>query len=150
LGPGAGPRPPSAAVTAMHPEPILKVRLEFRVRPDELHELRSVLLSFAAEERLTVNDVGTRIPPKQERPLFHIELEQGASVQVVVTNIREVAHPRPLRRLVSEPALGRRVREGVSGHPLHLRRSNAQPVSFEEPFAARALRAIASRSRFPM
>lgn len=72
----------------MHPEPILKVRLEFRVRPGELHELRSVLLSFAAEERLTVNDVGTRIPPKQERPLFHIELEQGASVQVVVTNIR--------------------------------------------------------------
>ena len=72
----------------MRPDALLKVRLEFRITPDELAELRSVLLKFAQTERLAVNDVGTKMPPRQERPLFYVELDRGSSVQLVVTNIR--------------------------------------------------------------
>jgi hypothetical protein len=66
----------------------LKVRLEFRIKPEELKELHVVLSRFAEAERLTVNDIGAQMPPRHGRPLFYLELHQGDAIQVTVTNIR--------------------------------------------------------------
>jgi len=66
----------------------LKIRLEFRIKTDELKELRSVLQQFAQTEHFAVNDIGARMPPRHGRPLFYLELDQGDSLKVTVTNIR--------------------------------------------------------------
>jgi hypothetical protein len=66
----------------------LKIRLEFRIKPDELKELRGVLEQFAQTEDFVVNDIGARMPPRHGRPLFYLELDQGDSLKVTVINIR--------------------------------------------------------------
>jgi hypothetical protein len=65
-----------------------KIRLEFRIKPDELKELRGVLEQFAETEHFVVNDIGARMPPRHGRPLFYLELDQGNSIKVTVINIR--------------------------------------------------------------
>jgi hypothetical protein len=72
---------PSANVSA-------KIRLEFRIKPDELKELRGVLVQFAETEHFVVNDIGARMPPRHGRPLFYLELDQSNSIKVTVINIR--------------------------------------------------------------
>src|ERR1700722_8456216 len=80
---------PGVAQTSLPPDAPLKIRLEFRIKPEELNELRTTLAQFAQNEQLTVNDIGAQMPPRQGRPLFHLELErQDRSVKITVTNIR--------------------------------------------------------------
>jgi hypothetical protein len=66
----------------------LKIRLEFWITPGELKELRSVLEQFARTEHFAVNDIGAQMPPRHGRPLFFLDLDQGDSLKVIVTNIR--------------------------------------------------------------
>ena len=81
----------STAVTAQTSLPRnapLKIRLEFRIKPDQLNELRDVLGEFAQTEHFAINDVGSQMPPRHGRPLFYLELDQGDSLRVTITNIR--------------------------------------------------------------
>lgn len=78
---------PSAADDLPRDAP-LKIRLEFRIPPEQLSDLRTILSEFAERTGLAVNDLGSRMPARQGRPLFYIELDQGDSVKVTVTNIR--------------------------------------------------------------
>jgi len=80
---------PGVAQTSLPPNVPLKIRLEFRIKREELNELRTTLAQFAQNEQLTVNDIGAQMPPRQGRPLFHLELDrQDRSVRITVTNIR--------------------------------------------------------------
>jgi hypothetical protein len=76
------------AQTPVPSDALLKIRLEFRIKPEELKELHRILLQFAEAERLTVNDVGAQMPPRHGRPLFYLELNQDDAIKVTVTNIR--------------------------------------------------------------
>jgi hypothetical protein len=80
--------PVMAQQTSLPANAPLKIRLEFRIKPDELKELRGVLEQFAQTELFAVNDIGARMPPRHGRPLFYLELDQGDSLKVTVTNIR--------------------------------------------------------------
>jgi hypothetical protein len=79
---------PATAQTSLPTNLSAKKRLEFRIKPEEIQELRSVLVQFAHSERLTVNDIGAQMPPRRGRPLFHLDLDQDDSIKVTVTNIR--------------------------------------------------------------
>jgi hypothetical protein len=80
---------PAIAQSKLPPNVPLKIRLEFRIKPEELNELRSVLTQFAQDEQLTVHDMGAQMFPKGGRTPFYLELDpKNGSIKITVTNIR--------------------------------------------------------------
>jgi hypothetical protein len=80
---------PVVAQSKLPPNVPLKIRLEFRIKPEELNELRGVLTQFAQNEQLTDNDMGAQMFPKGGRVPFYVELvSKNGSINITVTNIR--------------------------------------------------------------
>jgi hypothetical protein len=80
---------PAVAQSKLPPNVPLKIRLEFRIKPEELNELRGVLTQFAKDEQLTVNDTSGQVIGRGGRKLFFLQLyPENGSIKVTVTNIR--------------------------------------------------------------
>jgi hypothetical protein len=52
---------PAVAQSKLPPNVPTKIRLEFRIKPEELNELRGVLTQFGKDEQLTVNDTSGQV-----------------------------------------------------------------------------------------
>jgi len=65
-----------------------KIRLEFEVTASDLSQLSELLMRFARDEGFSISDHGAKMPPKNGRPLFWMELSRGSLVEVDVNNIR--------------------------------------------------------------
>lgn len=64
-----------------------KLRLEFHAPPDSLNEVREFFVQFARAEGFTVADATPKMPWKDGRPVFNLELRQDDIVTVNIANI---------------------------------------------------------------
>jgi len=65
------------------------LRMEFSVKESDFSELMSVLAHYAEKTGFTVEDVGPRMPPKDDRPIFYVHLNRPDSTKITVTNFLE-------------------------------------------------------------
>ena len=63
------------------------LRMEFLVQESSLSEVMKILTRYAKKEGFTVEDVGPRMPPKEKRPVFYVNLtRQDSTEMITVTN----------------------------------------------------------------
>ncbi len=65
------------------------LRLEFSVKERNFSDLMDVLTRYAEKAGFTVEDVGPHMPPKDNRPIFYVNLRRPDSTKIVVTNFLE-------------------------------------------------------------
>jgi hypothetical protein len=69
-----------------------KVRLQVRVAPDEIVELRELLIQFAVAEGFVVQDVGRDLPAiasRGTRKPFYLSLDRSDTIHIMVTDFLE-------------------------------------------------------------
>src|SRR5262249_14316682 len=65
------------------------LRLEFRVQENDLNDVMEVLTSYGKKEGFSIENLGPRMPLKDDRPVFYVVLKRGDSDRVTVTNFLE-------------------------------------------------------------
>ena len=64
-------------------------RMEIPVPQDELAKLSSTLSEFAQKESFSFEDIGARMPFKDNRPVFYVRLIKSDSNEITATNFLE-------------------------------------------------------------
>jgi hypothetical protein len=62
------------------------LRMEFQVQESSLSDVMKILTRYAKKEGFTVEDVGPHMPPKDNRPIFYVNLTRQDSTEITVTN----------------------------------------------------------------
>src|SRR5690348_1634043 len=67
-------------------KPVL--RMEFQVQQSSLSDVMEVLTQYAKKEGFTVEDIGSHMPPKDNRPrpIFYVNLKREDSTEITVTD----------------------------------------------------------------
>ncbi len=65
------------------------LRMEFQVKESNLSDLMEILTRYAKKEGFTVEDIGPHMPPKENRPIFYVNLRRPDSTKIIVTNFLE-------------------------------------------------------------
>jgi hypothetical protein len=62
------------------------LRMEFEVQESSLSDLMKILTRYASKEGFAVEDIGLHMPPKDNRPIFYVNLRRQDSAEITVTN----------------------------------------------------------------
>jgi hypothetical protein len=65
------------------------LRMEFQVQESNLSDVMEILTRYARKEGFTVEDTGPHMPPKDNRPIFYVNLRRPDSTKIIVTNFLE-------------------------------------------------------------
>ena len=77
---------PAIGKADIHPA----LRMEFSVKESDLSDLMMVLTRYAEKAGFTVENVGPHMPPKNNRPIFYVNLRRSDATKITVTNFLEM------------------------------------------------------------
>ena len=62
------------------------VRMEFQIDQKDFGELMGVLVQYSHQEKWRVENIGQNMPPKNGRYVFYVNLFEGESLEIAVSN----------------------------------------------------------------
>jgi hypothetical protein len=65
-------------------KPVL--RMEFQIQESSLSDMMEILTRYAKKEGFAVEEIGPHMPPKENRPIFYVNLTRQDAVKITVTN----------------------------------------------------------------
>ena len=73
----------TAAQAKIDPSP---VRMEFQIETKDLNELMMILVRYSNNEELRLENVGSKMPQKENRPIFYVNLYADDVFKITVSN----------------------------------------------------------------
>lgn len=61
-------------------------RMEFQVQEKDLDNLMAILVRYAQKEAFSIEDIGSNMPPKDNRPVFYVNLKRQDAAEFTLTN----------------------------------------------------------------
>ncbi len=73
--------------TNIHAETVQpSFRMEFQIQEKDLDSLMEIPVRYAQKEAFSIEDVGPNMPPKDNRPVFYVNLKRQDSAQFTFNN----------------------------------------------------------------